>query len=119
MKIEVGKIKVRGGKPSDQSTLLVKFMATFSGLQEADRLHRLFVDRKRGRKELDDAAAASSSLPSSGDGAEPQLEAEQRLYGFIGTVEDLDRLDPETKRRCVLKSRREIEGIADAPVKGE
>ncbi|CAA6660718.1 unnamed protein product [Spirodela intermedia] len=105
MKIEVGKVKVCGGKPSDQRTLLVKFMATFSGLQEADRLHRLFTERKHGRKELDDAA----SMQSSGDGAEPQVEGGS----------DLDRLDPETKRRCILKSRREIEDIADAPVKVE
>ncbi|GAB2229295.1 hypothetical protein Droror1_Dr00023433 [Drosera rotundifolia] len=34
-----------------------------------------------------------------------------------GDSEDLDRMDYNTKKRCFVKSKKEIQGIADAPVK--
>uniref|UniRef100_A0A1D1Z973 Protein SUPPRESSOR OF GENE SILENCING 3 n=1 Tax=Anthurium amnicola TaxID=1678845 RepID=A0A1D1Z973_9ARAE len=115
MRFEAGKVRVCRGKPSNQNITLVKFMPTFSGLQEADRLHKHYRDKKCGRKELEEV----TSKESSGKDAEPQVEAEQLFYGYMGTMEDLDKLDPETKRRCVLKSKKEIESIADAPVRVE
>ena len=104
----MGKVKITRGKGGDKSTLLVKFMPTLSGLREADELHKVFKERNRGRKELEDAASSSSPLSTK--------EAEEWLHGYMGTVEDLDRLDSDTKRRCVIKSKKDIEDIADAPI---
>ncbi|MQL76839.1 hypothetical protein Taro_009232 [Colocasia esculenta] len=113
MKFEAGKVKVCRGKPSNQSILLVKFMPTFSGLQEADKLHKYFISKKRGRKELEEAISKESSVKE----GESQVEVDQPLYGYMGTMEDLDKLNPESKKRCVIKSKKEIESIADAPLR--
>ena len=39
------------------------------------------------------------------------------LYGYMGIAEDLDKLDFDTKRRCLIQSKQEIQELADAPAK--
>jgi hypothetical protein len=38
---------------------------------------------------------------------------ENVLYGYLGISIDLDKLDFETKKRCVVKSKKEIKAVAD------
>jgi hypothetical protein len=48
-----GKIKVCLGKPADQSVMLVKFLGTFTGLGNAEKLHKYFAEKKHGREEFE------------------------------------------------------------------
>ncbi|KAL5974588.1 hypothetical protein ACLOJK_031258 [Asimina triloba] len=105
------KSKVCRGKPANHSILVVKFLPTFSGLQEADRLHKHYAENKCGRKDFEQIA----SNPGNGSDAELQVDkAELVLYGYMGIAGDLDKLDFETTKRCMVKSKKDIEAIADA-----
>ncbi|KAF8403236.1 hypothetical protein HHK36_011337 [Tetracentron sinense] len=111
-----GKAKVCRGKPADQSIMVVKFLGTFSGLQEAERLHKYYAENKRGRVEFQQITS------NSGSGEAGRMQADNLelvLYGHMGIAEDLDKLDFETKKRCVVKSKKDIQDIADAPLKPE
>ncbi|XP_077235853.1 uncharacterized protein LOC143877592 [Tasmannia lanceolata] len=110
-----GKGKVCRGKPANQSILLVKYNGTFSGLQEAERLHKYYVENKRGRKEFQRFALKDSNGGSEVKGEKVDL----LLYGYLGIAEDLNKLDSETKKRCHIRSKKEIEAIADAPLKAD
>ena len=44
---------------------------------------------------------------------------EHVLYGYLEIVGDLDKLDFEAKERCVVKSKKEIWAIVDAPLVNE
>ncbi|WCJ41757.1 hypothetical protein M5689_022601 [Euphorbia peplus] len=44
---------------------------------------------------------------------------ESFLYGYMGIASDLDELDPETKRRSVVRSKKEMEAIANASLKSQ
>ncbi|XP_012852876.1 PREDICTED: uncharacterized protein LOC105972461 [Erythranthe guttata] len=81
-------LKVSNGEPANQSTMVVKFNATLSGLQEAERLHRNYVQSS-------------------------EREKEDLLYAHLGIAEDLDKLDSDTKKRCLLKSKNEILTIVE------
>ncbi|XP_058088083.1 uncharacterized protein LOC131235023 [Magnolia sinica] len=110
-----GKAKVCRGKPANHSILVVKFMPTFSGLQEAERLNKHYAENKRGRKEFEQIASKERGKGMGGGEALVE-KAELLLYGYMGIAEDLDKLDFETKKRCVVKSMKDIEAIADAPL---
>jgi len=112
MGFDAGKTRVCRGKPANQSVLLVKFMPTLSGLQEAERLHKHYADNNRGRLGFQQFTSINDS------GGETRVEKdEELLYGYMAVAEDLDKLDPETKKRSVVKSKKDIEAIADAPLK--
>lgn len=99
------------GKPANQSILVVTFNATFSGLREAERLHKLFAENKHGRVEFQ--KISSAGLKNSSNGNQDSLADEANcLYGYLGIAEDLDKLETETKKWCVVKSKREIQAIA-------
>lgn len=102
--------KVSRGKPANHSILVVKFMPTFSGLQEAERLHKYYVENKRGRKEFQQMASDDSKVGEASVGKVEEL----LLYGYMGIAEDLDKLDFGTKKRSLVKSMKEIKAIADA-----
>lgn len=109
-----GRIKVVRGKPANQSIMVVTFGAMFSGLQEAERLHKNFVDNSRGRDgfhEINSSHLIDSHSDLHKAGANTM---ERVLYGYLGLAEDLDKLDFETKKRCVVKSKKEIQTIVDA-----
>ncbi|GKU91575.1 hypothetical protein SLEP1_g5435 [Rubroshorea leprosula] len=113
-----GKVTVCLGRPADQSVIVVKFLGTFSGLANAEKLHKYFADNKRGRVEFqgiisgDGKSSSSTEKDNEGDKLEEQL-----LYGYMAISEDLDRLDFNNRKWSVIKSRKEIQDLANAPVK--
>ncbi|XP_065870198.1 uncharacterized protein [Euphorbia lathyris] len=110
-----GKIKVCLGKPADQSVILVKFLGTFTGLGQAEKLNKYFVENKRGREEFKEKSSSSSS--SNLEGIEGEKIEEQLLYGYMGIADDLDKMDFNTKKWITVKSKKDIQDLADAPVK--
>lgn len=108
------KSKVCRGKPANQSIMVVKFSATFSGLQEAERLHSFYSKSKHGRTEFHHFDNSTGETPP-----EASSKVKHVLYGHLGLVEDLHKLDFETKKRCLVKSKREILNIADARLETE
>ncbi|KAF9674971.1 hypothetical protein SADUNF_Sadunf10G0183200 [Salix dunnii] len=113
-----GKIKVCLGKPADQSVMLVKFLGTFTGLGNAEKLHKYFEEKKHGREEFEHNTSNNSNNSNSWEEETQggQLE-EHLLYGYLGIAEDLDRLDFNTKKWILVKSKKEIQELANAPVK--
>ncbi|KAJ6690591.1 hypothetical protein OIU85_006805 [Salix viminalis] len=114
-----GKVKVCLGKPADQSIMLVKFLGTFTGLGNAEKLHKYFAEKKHGREEFEHKTSNNGNDTSSwneetqGGG---KLE-EELLCGYLGIAEDLDSLDFNTKKWIIIKSKKEIQELANAPVK--
>ncbi|CAN6559987.1 unnamed protein product [Malus baccata var. baccata] len=107
-----GKAKVCRGKPANYSILVVTFNATFSGFREAERLHKLFAENKHGRAEFQQITSASLSNSSS-EGKQNSLEDQENcLYGYVGLAEDFDKLESDTKKRCRVKSKKEIQATA-------
>ncbi|GMI89002.1 hypothetical protein HRI_002569500 [Hibiscus trionum] len=94
--------KVCRGKPANQSIMVVIFHGTFSGLREAERLHHLYAENKHGRAEFLRGETQKASLN----------KVKDVLYGYLGIAGDLDKLDFETKSHSVVKSKKEIYGIA-------
>ncbi|CAL0321968.1 unnamed protein product [Lupinus luteus] len=108
-----GKTKVSRGKPGNFSILIVTFKATFSGLQEAKQLHKFYADHKHGRTELQQISDGRGLKDSNETQYVPGNE-ESVLYGYLGNAQDLDKLDFESKKHSVVKSKKEIQAIADA-----
>lgn len=108
------KIKVSLGRPSDHSVMVVKFLGTIPGLQDAESLHKYYVKNRRGRADFQQISTSYSKIQEEGDAAD---NMEAMLYGYLGIAEDMDKLDSETKRRCLIKSKREIQELVDDPVK--
>ncbi|KAK3015861.1 hypothetical protein RJ639_006549, partial [Escallonia herrerae] len=110
------KTEVCRGKPANQSILVVKFKPTLSGLKEAERLHNFYDESKQGRAEFQHI----ESINSSNTEETPKKSAdkvENVLFAYLGRAEDLDKIDIETRKRCLVKSKKEIVDIADAPLK--
>ena len=101
--------KVCRGKPANQSIMTVIFHGSFSGLQEAERLHKLYAENKHGRAEFQRINCSSGETLKV-----PTDEVEDVLYGYLGIAGDLDKLDFETKSRSIVKSKKEIYAVADA-----
>ncbi|XP_057980100.1 uncharacterized protein LOC131165937 [Malania oleifera] len=116
-----GRIKVCLGNSANKSVLVVKFLGTFTGLQTAERLHNHFAEIKHGRADFENVSSRNGrSSKSRGAAALEGYSMEECvLYGYMGIAEDLDEVDSETRRRCLIKSKKEIQDIADAPVKPE
>lgn len=119
MGFEDGKMTICQGKPANpgkainHSVFLIKFSPTFSGLQEAERLHKHFANNQRGRREF----TQRTSNRSCGDSrSESCFRTHPFLYGYMAVAEDLPKLDLETMKRCLVKSKKDIEAIADAPL---
>ncbi|XP_012459167.1 uncharacterized protein LOC105779791 [Gossypium raimondii] len=106
-----GKITVCLGRPADQSVMVVKFLGTFTGLAMAERLHKYFVENKRGRKEFTSKNKGDEEM------GKPDEGEEQLLYGYMGVSEDLDKLDFHNRKWSVVKSKKEILDLANDPVK--
>ncbi|XP_057422912.1 uncharacterized protein LOC130716893 [Lotus japonicus] len=111
-----GRVKLCLGKPADQSVILVKFLGTFGGLGDAERLHKYLSENNRGRAEYE--KVKSGSIKSSNIGETDQGEqVESILYGYVGVADDLDKLDFNSKSWSLVKSRKEIDDLEKAPVK--
>ncbi|KAD2804710.1 hypothetical protein E3N88_38087 [Mikania micrantha] len=109
--------KVKLGKPANCSIMLVKFLGTFSGLQDAEKIHQYFSKNKHGRQQLDQITSGKGKSNREESGKNTDKEAERVLFGYMGIAEDLDKVDIDTKRKCSIKSKKDIQDIADAPVK--
>ncbi|KAK4279548.1 hypothetical protein QN277_011314 [Acacia crassicarpa] len=112
-----GRIKVCLGKPADQSVILVKFLGTFVGLGDAERLNNYFSDYKRGRLEFERIKSKTSRCCVLDENEIQGDKMEGILYGYMGIAEDMDILDFHSKKRCIIKSRKEIEQLEKDPVK--
>lgn len=104
------KIKIVDGK---QGSVIVKYLATFSCLHEAETLHQHFASIGHGRE---DWLRIQSSEKESLDLMQGDSETKHRkkvLYGYLALANDLDKIDLEFRRRCLVRSRKEIETILD------
>ena len=111
-----GRIKLCLGKPADQSIVLVKFLGTFGGLGDAERLHKYLSDNNHGRAEYERVKSEgikSCNISETDEGD----KVENILYGYVGIAEDLDKLDFNSKKWSMVKSRKEIDDLDKAPVK--
>ncbi|WVZ88601.1 hypothetical protein U9M48_035101 [Paspalum notatum var. saurae] len=106
--IPLDKAKVSQGRPANQSVFLVKFKPTISGFQEAMRTHDHFSTRNHGKEEF------QQMRDGKGKKAAPTDSLEELLYGHVAVGEDLVYLDEGTKKRCIIRSKMEIEANADA-----
>ncbi|KAI4352601.1 hypothetical protein L6164_006837 [Bauhinia variegata] len=111
------RIKLCLGKPADQSIILVKFLDTFLGLGDAGRLHKYLSDSKRGRVDFDRIRSNNSQSHGTGETGIHEDNLEHILYGYMGIAEDLDKLDFNSKKWTMIKSKKEIEDLDNAPVK--
>lgn len=112
-----GKVKV--GNAANNGIMVVKFLGTFSGLQDAEKLQKYFSEKKRGRIDFEKIAYGKGKSIKKRDGKKGGELDELAQYGYMGISEDLDLVDYDTKRKCSIKSKKEIRDIADAPVKPE
>lgn len=111
------KTKVYRGKPANQSVMVVEFAGTLSGLQEAARLHKFLANKKHGRAEFLEVKSRSNRNHGGETESTPVNNLDNILYGYLGIAEDLDTLDFDAKKRRLVKSKKEIEDIAEAPIK--
>lgn len=104
-----GKSKAMFGREGHMGITVVKFAGDQSGLREAMRLADFFEKQKHGR-------GPWLSLAKSGGRDEEKDpipnerktgEKERILYGYLGTVFDLDTLDFDTKKKVTIESKRE------------
>ncbi|KAF7149343.1 hypothetical protein RHSIM_Rhsim03G0104900 [Rhododendron simsii] len=112
-----GKFRMCLGKPGNHGVIVVRFLGTFFGLQDAERLHKYFVDNKRGRDFGRGGPSSSKGKSSSSNEVAGKKNVELVLYGYMGISEDLDKVDIDTKRKCWIKSKKEIHDLENAPVK--
>ncbi|KAE9619279.1 hypothetical protein Lal_00047012 [Lupinus albus] len=111
-----GRIKLFLGKPADQSVILVKFLGTFVGLADAERLHKYLSDSNHGRAEYERVKSEGIKSADIKDRNEGD-KVENILYGYVAIAEDFDKLDFNSKNWCSVKSRKDIEDLDKAPVK--
>lgn len=112
--------KIRTGRSANHSIMVVRYLGTFSGLEDAEKLHRYFAENKHGRKEYNQMASSKGKSSTGGEGEMKEDKVNELvLYGYMGIAEDLDSIDNDTKRKCLIKSKKEIQDLVDAPVKPE
>ncbi|KAL3520859.1 hypothetical protein ACH5RR_019008 [Cinchona calisaya] len=113
----VGKIKVCLGT-SANNIMVVKFLGTFPGLQDAEKLHKYFLDDKHGRIDFEQMSLIKGKDSNTRKERTQAGKLEEHvLYGYMAISEDLDKVDYDTKRKCFVKSKKEIEYIAEEPLK--
>ncbi|KAJ0981697.1 hypothetical protein J5N97_009952 [Dioscorea zingiberensis] len=108
-----GKSKSLYGKDGHLGITLVKFANTHSGLKEAEHLGEYFEKDNHGRKGWS-RAQAMSSLDDEKNPALVKLdektgEKKRIFYGFLASASDLDKVDFDTRKRAVIKSRKELD----------
>eukprot|EP01018_Ginkgo_biloba_P023295 Gb_30397 [translate_table: standard] len=117
-----GKSKAVYGRDGHQGIVVVKFAPTSSGFEEAERLLKYFEVNNHGRKDW--LRVESSNTTEQNDDENPDLvqtdektKAKKRvLYGYIATAGDLEKVDFDTRKKAVVKSRKELDTTADGPV---
>ncbi|XP_047341153.1 uncharacterized protein LOC124944852 [Impatiens glandulifera] len=118
-----GNFKASLGRSAN--TVVLKYLGIFSNLQNAKRIEKYFLDNKRGRADFERVASSnkcsSTTISSSNDDDDKKNsgskeEEENSYYGYMGISEDLDIIDLETMNKCVIKSKKEIQDLAHAPI---
>lgn len=98
-----GKSKSMYGREGHMGTSVVKFAGDQSGLKDAMRLADFFEKQRHGRMSW-------ASVQSSGKEEEKDVKSGQKeriLYGYLGTVFDMESLDFETRKKVTIESKRE------------
>lgn len=72
------------------------------------RIHNRFTAENHGKEELQQIICEKGKSSVCAD------KLEELLYAHIALAEDLGYLDDETKKRCVVRSKNDIEARADA-----
>ncbi|XP_038884675.1 uncharacterized protein LOC120075393 [Benincasa hispida] len=98
-----GRVKMNLGCPADQSVMVLKFLPTFSGLTDAERLDKFFSENRRGREDFELAKCKKGGVGMEGDKIEEEV-----LYGYLGTAEDLDDVELNVRKLSMIKSKKEI-----------
>lgn len=116
-----GKSKAVYGRDGHQGTVIVKFLASFAGLQEAEKLFKYFERNNHGRKDW--LRVQSTVNQENGDENPDLVETDEKtklkkrvLYGYIAIAGDMDKLDFDTRKRAVVKSMKDIEATPDGLV---
>lgn len=107
-----GKSKSLYSRDGHLGVTLVKFASDQSGLKEAMRLADHFEHGRHGRKDWAHVQSVSSGID---DESNPNLvvvdertgERRRILYGYLGIVSDIDKLDHETRKKVVIESKHE------------
>eukprot|EP00253_Pinus_taeda_P013383 PITA_13383 len=117
-----GKSKAVYGRGGHQGTIIVKFSPSSAGLQEAEQLIKYFESKNHGRK---DWLRVQSSTVNQENGEEnPELvETDEKtklkkrvLYGYLAIAGDLEKLDVDTRKKALVKSKKDIDATADGQV---
>ncbi|XP_024959476.1 uncharacterized protein LOC112500273 isoform X1 [Cynara cardunculus var. scolymus] len=108
-----GKSKSMYGREGHMGTSVVKFAGDQSGLRDAMRLADFFEKQKHGRVSW--ASVQSLFRPGKDDEKDPNLvkldkksgQKERILYGYLGTVFDMESVDFDTRKKVTIESKRE------------
>ncbi|KAL8265034.1 hypothetical protein R6Q59_023164 [Mikania micrantha] len=108
-----GKSKSMYGREGHMGTTVVKFAGDQSGLKDAMRLADFFEKQKHGRGSW--ASVQPMFRPGNDDEKDPNFvkldkktgEKERILYGYLGTVFDLETLDFDNRKKVTIESKRE------------
>ncbi|KAL4312653.1 hypothetical protein GQ457_01G022380 [Hibiscus cannabinus] len=111
-----GKCKSMYGREGHLGITVVKFAGDQSGLNDAIRLSEYFEKENRGRKAW--SRLLPLNLGKDDDDKNPNLvkvdersgERKRILYGYLGTVVDLEKFDFDTRNKVVIESRRDPKG---------
>lgn len=98
-----GRVKMSLGCPADQSVMLLKFLPTFSGLTDAERLNKFFSRRRRGRVDFELTNGKNGGAETEGGMVEEDV-----LYGYLGIAEDLDDVEFNVIKLSMIKRKKEI-----------
>ncbi|KAK9076905.1 hypothetical protein SSX86_005240 [Deinandra increscens subsp. villosa] len=108
-----GKSKAMYGRDGHMGTTVVKFASDQSGLKDAMRLADFFEKQKRGRGSW--TSVQPMFRPGNDDEKDPNFvkldkktgEKERILYGYLGTVFDLEIVDFDTRKKVGIESKRD------------
>nr|POE81498.1 hypothetical protein CFP56_29124 [Quercus suber] len=112
-----GRIKVCLERPSDKSVIVIKFLGTFTGLGDAEKLHKYFDENKCGRVDFERITSNNGKGKSWDAGNQGEKVEEHILYGYMGIAEDSDKVYFNTRKSCLIKSKMEIQDLANAPLR--
>ncbi|CAM8952356.1 unnamed protein product [Rhodiola kirilowii] len=113
-----GRVKVCLGQSTNSQIMIVKFLGTFPGLKDAEKLHKYYAENKHGRAEFWKLAYTytKGSQPCETTVSPCDNAESPDLYGYMGIAEDWDKLDSESKKRCTIKSKQEILDFSAEPI---
>ena len=98
--------------------MVIKFLGAFTGLGDVEKLHKYFDENKCGRVDFEIITSNNGKSSKSWDaGNQGEKVEEHYLYGYMGIAEDLDKVDFNTRKSCLIKSKMEIQDLANAPLR--